>query len=200
MKKHNPNLGRVIGIVIVLLITVLGVNKLFDPIYFPLLWIVSIIWDIYLKLQLKRESSDQLRIPTYNDDSYRILPFIFGVLLTIGGFFALIYLEWDNMFWSLIIFTGILLLISGALFVPSGIIEIKSNELTFVNGEQVKSIEIEKLNNIELKPSDIIFTDNNQEKYYVNHFKLEESDFQKISDFIYVKLKNKIEIKTYGNN
>ena len=201
MKKKNPNLGRVIGVVIVLVFTFIGLNKSIDPIYIPLILIASTIWSIYLKLKYRnRKSSNQLRIPTYNDDYYRILPFIFGVLLTVGGFFVIIYVESDEIFWSVMITLGILLLISGALFVPSGIIEIKTNELTFVNGTQKKTIEIEKLNNIDLKPSNIIFTDKNQEKHYMNHLNLEESDYQNISDFIYDKLKNKIEIKTYGNN
>lgn len=202
MKKRNPYLGTIIAIGIVIAIMFTGLNKSFDPIreYIPLLWIVSIIWGICLILKYRiGKPSDQLRIPTNNDDYNRIMPFIFGILLTVGGFFALKYMDWDKIFWSLIITTGILLLILGFLFIPSGIIEIKNNQLTFENGARKQTIGIEKINNIDLKSSDIILTEKNQEKHYVNHMNLNESDYQKISRFLNKKLKNKIEIKTYGN-
>jgi hypothetical protein len=202
MKKRNPYLGTVLAIGIVLVIMFTGLNKSFDPIreYIPVLWILSIIWKIYLSLKHhSRKSSDQLRIPTNNDEYYRIMPFIFGIILPIGGFFALKYMESNEIFWSLIIGTGILLLISGFLFIPSGIIKISKNELTFENGARKQTIGIEKLNNIDLKSNYIILNEKNKKKHSVRHLNLNESDYQKISEFLNKKLKNKVEIKTYGN-
>ncbi|CAM1358235.1 conserved hypothetical protein [Tenacibaculum sediminilitoris] len=102
--------------------------------------------------------------------------------------------------WSLLFVTGILLFILGFLFVPSGIIEIKNNELSFKNGARKQTIGIEKLNNIYLKSSHIILTEKNEKKHYVYYMNLNQSDYQKISDFLNKKLNNKIEIKTYSNN
>ena len=199
MKKRNPYLGTILGIGIVLIILLTDLNKLFDPIreYIPIGWILLILWGIYARLKYKNgKLTDQLRIPTNNDDYNRITPFIFGFISTVGGFFALKYMESDKIFWSLIIVTGILLLILGFLFVPSGIIEIKNNELSFENGTRKKAIGIEKINRIDLKENDIILTDKNENKFHVNHMNLNESDFQKISDFLNQRLTNKIKIKT----
>jgi len=203
MKKQNPYLRTTILIGIVLLFQVKYVRELIDPIkeYFPILWIALIIWSIYGRVKYRRGgNSDQLRINTNNDDYNRIMPFIFGIILSVGGILALKYFESEKIMWSLLFITGILLLILGFLFVPSGIIEIKNSELSFENGSRRKSIGIEKIKNIELNSSEIILYDNNEKKYFVSHMNLNESDYKSISDFLKSKLKSEIEIKTYGNN
>ena len=202
MKKRNPYLGTILTIGIVLLLQVKYVRELIDPIreFFPVLWIALIIWSIYGRIKYRNgKNIDQLRIPTNNDDYNKTVPFIFGIILSVGGILALKYFESEKIMWSLLLLTGILLLILGFLFVPSGIIEIKKNELSFENGARKQTIGIEKLNNIELKSSDIILTEKNEKKHYLNHMNLNESDYQKISEFINKKLNHKIEIKTYGN-
>ena len=203
MKNRNPYLGTILIIGIVLLFQVKYIKELIDPIreYFPVLWIALVIWSIYVRIKYRNgKNVDQLRIPTNNDDYNKTVPFIFGIILTVGGILALKYFESEKIMWSLLLLTGILLLILGFLFVPSGIIEIKNNELSFENGARKQTIEIEKLNNIDLKSSDIILTEKNEKKHYLNHMNLNESDYQKISEFLNEKLNHKIEIKTYGNN
>ncbi len=203
MKNRNPYLGTILIIGIVILFQVKYVRELIDPIreYYPVLWIALIIWSIYGRIKYRNgKIVDQLRIPTNNDDYNKALPFIFGIILTVGGILALKYIESEKIMWSLILLTGILLLILGFLFVPSGIIEIKNNELSIENGARKQTIEIENLNNIDLKSSDIILTEKNEKKHYLNHMNLNESDYQKISEFLNEKLNHKIEIKTYGNN
>ncbi|WP_139855012.1 hypothetical protein [Aequorivita sinensis] len=202
MKKRNPYLGTILTIGIVLLFQVNYVRELIDPIreFFPVLWIALIIWSIYGRIKYRNgKNVDQLRIPTNNDDYNKTVPFIFGIILSVGGILALKYFESEKIMWSLLLLTGILLLILGFLFVPSGIIEIKNNELSFENGARKQTIAIDKLNNIELKSSDIILTEKNEKKHYLNHMNLNESDYKKISEFLNEKLNPKIEIKTYGN-
>jgi len=194
-------LRTIILIGIVLLFQVKYVRELIDPIkeYFPILWIALIIWSIYGRIKYRKGgNSDQLRINTNNDDYNRIMPFIFGIILSVGGILALKYFESEKIMWSLLFVTGILLLILGFLFVPSGIIEIKNSELSFINGSRRKSIGIEKIKNIELKSSEIILYDNNEKKHFVSHMNLNESDYKSISNFLKSKLKSEIEIKTYG--
>ncbi len=195
-------MGTILTIGIVLLFQVNYVRELIDPIreFFPVLWIALIIWSIYGRIKYRNgKNVDQLRIPTNNDDYNKTVPFIFGIILSVGGILALKYFESEKIMWSLLLLTGILLLILGFLFVPSGIIEIKNNELSFENGARKQTIAIDKLNNIELKSSDIILTEKNEKKHYLNHMNLNESDYKKISEFLNEKLNPKIEIKTYGN-
>ena len=66
--------------------------------------------------------------------------------------------------------------------------------MSFENGNRKKTIGVEKISRIELKKNDIILTDKNESKFYINHMNLNESDLQKISNFLNQKLANKIEI------
>ena len=187
---------------IVLLFQVKYVRELLDPIreYFPIFWIVFILLSIYEKMKYKKgKRTRQLRIPTNNDDYNRITPFIFGGILSVGGILALKYFESERIMWTLLFVTGILSLISGFLFIPSGIIETKNNELSFENGSQKKSIGIEKIKNIDLKENEIILYEKNEKVHYINHMNLNESDYISILEFLKDKLKSEIEIKTFGN-
>lgn len=180
----------------------MGLNKSLEPIreYIPLIWILYIIWGIYLRLKYRfRTSSNELRIFTNNDDYNRILPFIFGILITIGSIFALKYMELDKIFWSLFTATGILLLILGFIFIPSGIIDVNNNILTFKIGAQKQKIGIRGLNSIELKSSEIILTEKEGKKHFINHVNFKESDYLQISEFLNEKLNAEIKVKTYGN-
>jgi len=202
MKNRNPYLGTIMLIGIVLLFQVKFVRELIDPIseYFPIIWIVFILLSIYEKIKYKKgKRTNQLRIPTNNDDYNRIMPFIFGVILSVGGILALKYFESEKIMWTLLFVTGILSLISGFLFIPSGIIETKNNELSFENGSRKKSIGIEKIKNIDLKGNEIILYENNKKVHHVNHMNLNESDHKSILGFLKGKLKSEIEIKTFGN-
>ncbi|GGF69537.1 hypothetical protein [Wenyingzhuangia marina] len=196
MKKQNPYLGTLLLIGIVLLFQVEFVRETIDPIreYFPVLWIAVLIWNIYQRVKYKRGGNiNQLRIPTNNDDYYKTVPFIFGILLTVGGILALKYLESERILWSLLFMTGILLLILSFLFVPSGIIEIKKNVLSFENGSRKKSIAIERIKNIELKTNEIILNEKNEKKHSVNHMNLTEKTQKSISDLLKSKLRINIE-------
>jgi hypothetical protein len=202
MKNRNPYLGTIMIIGIVLLFQVKYVRELLDPIreYFPIIWIVFILLSIYEKMKYKKgKRIEQLRIPTNNDDYNKIMPFIFGVILSVGGILALKYFESEKIMWSLLFVTGILSLISGFLFIPSGIIEIKKNELRFENGSRKKTIGIENIKNIDLKENEIILYENNDKVHYINHMNLNESDYKNILEFLKEKLKSEIEIKTFGN-
>jgi hypothetical protein len=202
MKKQNHYIGKILMVAIVLLISFPSVHEIFEPIreYAPIGFMILVLIGIYSRLKYRNgKLPNQIRVPTNNDDYNRIMPFIFGILLTVGGFIALKNMESDKIFWSLMIATGVLLLILGFLFVPSGIIEISNEELSFANGSRKKTIAIDKINDIGFKTSDIILTDKNEKKHYVNHMNLTESDYQTITDFLNQKLKEKIEIKTYGN-
>ena len=187
---------------IVLLFKVKYVREFIDPIreYFPIIWIIFILLSINEKMKYKKgKRTDQLRVPTNNDDYNRIMPFIFGVILSVGGILALKYFESEKIMWSLLFVTGILSLISGFLFIPSGIIETRNNELSFENGSRKKSIEIEKIKNIDLKENEIVLYENNDKVHYINHMNLNESDNKNILEFLKDKLKSEIEIKTFGN-
>lgn len=187
---------------IVLLFQVKYVRELIDPIreYFPIIWIVFILISIYEKMKYKKgKRTDQLRIPTNNDDYNRITPFIFGVILSVGGILALIFFESEKIMWTLLFVTGILSLISGFLFIPSGIIETKKNELSFENGSRKKSIRIEKIKNIDLKENEIVLYENNDKVHHISHMNLNKSDYKNILEFLKNKLKSEIEIKTSPN-
>ncbi|MEM5563773.1 MULTISPECIES: hypothetical protein [Psychroserpens] len=203
MKKQNHYIGKIAIFVIMLTISLPSANAFFEPLkdYIPVGFMILIFMGINSRLKYRNgKLTNQLRIPTNYDDINRIMPFIFGIVCTVGGFFALKDIDSNKIFWSLLIFTGILSLILGFLFVPSGIIEINNNELSFVNGSRKKTIEIEKIDSIVFKSSDIIIIDKNQKKHEVDYMNLIESDYQIIKDFLHRKLTNKIEITTCDSN
>ena len=136
-----------------------------------------------------------LRIKTNNDDYNRIFPFIFGTILIVASYFGLTKIESEKILLYSILIIGLLYLITGFLFVPTGIIEYKNDKLSFANGNNKHTIEIDKIDSIELKSTNIIIADKNQKKYYVNFMNLIESDYQKIAEFLKHKIGNNIEIK-----
>ena len=169
--------------------------------YLPILWTMIIILSIFYSIKYRKgNNTDELRFLTKNDDYNKVYPFIIGILLLIGGVCAVIFIKEYSIFSSLMTLNGFLLIISGILFIPNGVIRIKDKKLISVSGNQKNNIEIEKINEINLFQNKIVFIDQNQKKYNLEHLNLELSDFSKISDFINQKLNKEVEIKTYGNN
>ena len=186
-----------IGILLVIILT-----DFLNPIkeYIPALWTILIIWSIFYSIKYRKgKINNELRFPTNNDDYNKSYPFILGPILVIGGICAIVFIQEYFVFIFLMTFNGILLIVSGFFFIPSGVIKIKNNDLNFINANREKSLKIENLNSIELKVNDITFIDTNQKKYKIDHLNLKEPDYHKITDFVNRKLNKKIEIKTYGN-
>ncbi len=200
MKTLKSIIGQliIIGILLIIILT-----DYLNPIreYLPILWTLIIIWSIVYSIKYRRGNVvNELRFLTNNDDYNKTYPFIMGTLLFIGGICALVLIKEYLIFISLMTLNGLLLIISGIVFIPNGAIWIKNNELVSVSGNQKNNVEIEKLSEVNLFQDRIIFIDQTDKKYNLEHLKLEMSDFSKISDFINRKLNKKIEIKTYGNN
>ncbi len=169
--------------------------------FLPILWTSIIIWSIIYSINYRKgNATNELRFLTNNDDYNKIYPFVIGTLLSIGGVCTMIFIQEYLIFSSLMTLNGVLLIVSGILFIPNGVISIKDKELISVSGNQKNNIKIETLNEIKLFKNEIIFIDQNQKKYNLEHLNLELSDFSKISDFINQKLDKEIEIKTYYNN
>lgn len=200
MKTLKSILSQIIIIGILLLIIW---TEYLNPIkeYLPILWTLSIVWSIFHSLKYRKGNAiNELRFLTENDDYNKIYPFIIGTILLIGGICALLFIKEYLIFLTLMTINGFLLIVSGILFIPNGAIWIKNKELISVSGNQKNNIEIEKLSEVNLFQDKIIFIDQKQRKYNLEHLKLELSDFSKISDFMNQKLNKEIEIKTYSNN
>ncbi|TRZ42173.1 hypothetical protein [Robertkochia solimangrovi] len=198
MKKQNPYLTYILIIGIVLLMAFIDRIEFLKPLK-NIVFLISIpiiIWDIIERLKYRNgKRKNILRIRTNNDDYNRIFPFIFGTILIVASYFGLTKIESEKILLYSILITGILYLITGFLFVPTGIIKYKNDKLSFANGNNKHSIEIDKIDSIELKSTDIIIADKSQKKYYVNFMNLVESDYQKITEFLKDKIGNNIEIK-----
>tara|TARA_R110002051_G_scaffold15619_1_gene48379 strand:+ start:10139 stop:10756 length:618 start_codon:yes stop_codon:yes gene_type:complete len=198
MKKRNPYLTYILIIGIVLLMAFIDRIEFLKPLknIVFLIWIPIIIWDIIERLKYRNgKRMNILRIKTNNDDYNRIFPFIFGTILIVASYFGLTKIESEKILLYSILIIGLLYLITGFLFVPTGIIEYKNDKLSFANGNNKHTIEIDKIDSIELKSTNIIIADKNQKKYYVNFMNLIESDYQKIAEFLKHKIGNNIEIK-----
>lgn len=168
--------------------------------YLPILWTLIISWSIFYSIKYRNgKIKNELRFFTSNDDYNKIYPFIIGVLLLTGGVFALLLMKEYLIFSFLMTFNGFLLIVSGFLFTPTGVIAVKNNELVFISGNQKNTIAIEKLSGINLFKDKIIFTDQTEKNYNLDHLHLELSDFAKISEFINLKINKQVEIKTFAN-
>tara|TARA_R110002074_G_scaffold401059_1_gene598024 strand:- start:1529 stop:2140 length:612 start_codon:yes stop_codon:yes gene_type:complete len=199
MKTIKSILSQLILIGLLLLIIL---TDFLNPIkeYIPILWSILIIWSIVYSLKYKKGIiNNELRFPTNNDDYNKSYPFIMGLIIVIGGICSIVFIQEYFIFLYLMTFNGVLLIISGFFFIPSGVIKTKNNELNFIYANRKKNIKIEDLNSVDLKVNGITFTDKSQKKYKIDHLNLKESDYQKITNFINQKLNKKIEIKTYGN-
>ena len=186
-----------IGLLLLIILT-----DFLNPIkeYIPILWSILIIWSIVYSIKYKKGIiNNELRFPTNNDDYNKSYPFIMGLIIVIGGICSIVFIQEYFIFLYLMTFNGVLLIISGFFFIPSGVIKTKNNELNFIYANRKKNIKIEDLNSVDLKVNGITFTDKSQKKYKIDHLNLKESDYQKITNFINQKLNKKIEIKTYGN-
>jgi len=200
MKTIKSILSQFIFIGSVLVMTL---TDFLNPIkeYIPILWSILIIWSIFYGIKYRKGNiNSEIRFPTNNDDYNKNYPFIMGGIILIGGICAIIFIHEFLIVIYIMVFNGVLLIISGLFSIPSGIIKIKKDELNFTNANRKRNIKIKDLNSMDLKPNDIVFTTKNQKKYKIDHLNLKESDYQKITNFINQKLNKKIEIKTYGNN
>jgi|GEM_PF-2431607 len=198
------SLKKILGELIIILVA--GVIILTDfrsPIieFLPILWTLSIIWSLIYKFKYRNGLiKNELRFLTKNDNYTKIVPFIIGFILLVGGIITLPLTNEYLILTSILTFNGILLLISGFLFVPSGEISINNNKLITKSGNANNSIEIIQLSEINLFIDKIIFIYDSNRKINLNHLNLNLTDFTKISDFLKSKLNHEIEIKTYGNN
>ncbi len=195
--------STIIQIIIIGILLLIILTDYLNPIkeFLPILWTLFIIWSILYNIKYRKgNATNELRFWTNNDDYNKIYPFITGTLLLIGSVCAIFFIEDYLIFLSLLTLNGLLLIISGVLFIPNGVIWIKDKELISVSGNQKNTIEIEKLKEISIFQNKIIFVDQTQKQYNLEHLNLELSDFSKITDFINQKLNKTIEIKTYNNN
>ena len=87
---------------------------------------------------------------TENDDYNKIYPFIIGSILLKGGICALVLIKEYGIFLILMTLNGLLLIVSGILFIPNGGIWVKNEKLISVSGNQKNNIEIKKLSEIKL--------------------------------------------------
>jgi hypothetical protein len=200
MKNLKSIIGQVFIIGFFLLIVF---TDYLNPIkeYLPFLWTLILISSIYYSLKYRKGNvKSELRFPTNNDNYNKTSPFIIGSLCVIGGICSWIFIKEYMIFTTIMTLNGFLLIISGTLFIPSGMIRIKNDILNSVSGKQENKIDTNELNTIDLFENKIVFTDKKQKQHLLEHLDLKTSDYSNISDFINQNVIRKIEIKTYGNN
>lgn len=198
------SLKKILGELIIILIAgIIILTDITNPIieYLPILWTLSIIWSLIYKFKYRNgQIKNELRFLTKNDSYLRTVPFIFGVMFLVGGIITLFFTNEYRIIISIMTVNGLLLIVSGFLFVPSGIISIKNNKLIFISGNSNNSIKINQLEEINLFMDKINFMYDSNRKINLEHLNLNLSDLTKISDFLKSQLNHNIELKTYGNN
>lgn len=198
MHTQNKLLGKIIMTVIILCITLPRVDEILKPVqqYIPIGFILLILLEIRSRLEYRNgKHPNTIRIATNNDDYYKIVPFILGSILLIGGMIGLLYSDTNTVLYGLIIVTGILLFVSGFLFIPTGVVELSKDKLQIINGSRRSDITIDSISAIEFESSNLIITDNNNSKTKIQHLNLIPSDYNLIMEFLRKRLPEHIKIR-----
>jgi len=194
------SLKKILGELVIILVAGVIIQTDFrSPIieYLPILWTLSIIWSLIYKFKYRNgQIKNELRFLTKNDNYTKIVPFIIGFILLVGGIIALLLTNEYLILTLILTFNGILLIISGFLFVPNGEISLSNNKLISKSSNANNSIEIVQLSEVNLFIDKIIFIYDSNRKINLNHLNLNLTDFTKISDFLKSKLNHEIEIKS----
>ena len=152
--------------------------------YIPLIWIVSILFDVYKKKKyLKNKPETEIRIRDKNNSYTDILPFIFGFIIitfSVVGFFI-----FDNEKEIVLLYfiSGLVMLYQGIISLPNAIIKFENGSLKFENGNQKEIIETLLIKNIEVLEDQINVKTLDDKKFVFQHLELNQSEIEMVNDF-----------------
>lgn len=152
--------------------------------YIPLIWIVSIFFDVYEKKKyLKNKPETEIRVRDKNNSYTDILPFILGFIIIIFSVIGFFIIDNEKEIAVLYFISGLVMLSQGIITVPNAVIKYENEILKFENGNKKENVEIILIKNIEVSEDQINVRYKDERKFVFQHLELNQTEIQMVNDF-----------------
>lgn len=152
--------------------------------YIPLIWIVSIFFDVYEKKKyLKNKPETEIRVRDKNNSYTDILPFILGFIIIIFSVIGFFIIDNEKEIAVLYLISGLVMLSQGIITVPNAVIKYENEILKFENGNKKENVEIILIKNIEVSEDQINVRYKDERKFVFQHLELNQTEIQMVNDF-----------------
>lgn len=175
--------------------TTIGIILLFviprpDFLAKPVLGIVFIsylfflIHNLYSRINLRRKPTDAVRFNASNDEYYRLNSMIIGCLVLIASIFSL-YTNFMQHWWILVAIFGLLLLLNGCYFVPTGYLQIQNDDFIIKAGNSPKRhFFVQEIKELTFRNQSIVLTKMNDEKQSIFRLNISPQQLSSISNYL----------------
>jgi len=190
LRKIEFDKNLIFGIVTVTCVVLLffvDISDYFPKFYYyiPLIWIVSIIYDIYkTKKYLKNIPENEFRIRNKNNSYYDLLPFIMGFILCSISILFFFISETDKFPIALLFVLGFVSILQGLNSIPSALIKCENGILHFENENIKNVIEVQDVKKFDIKEDEILIFDNDNKTIAFRYLELNQSEIEKTEKFL----------------
>ncbi|MDP2161957.1 MAG: hypothetical protein Q8K02_15865 [Flavobacterium sp.] len=186
--KFDKNLiSGILTLTFVLLLVFVDISDYFPNFYnyIPLIWIVSIIYDIYkTRKYLKNIPDSEIRIRNKNNSYYDLLPFIMGSILCAISFLFFFISDIDKIPFSLLFVLGLVSILQGLNSIPSAFIKYEDGILNFENEKIKLKIEVHKIKDFEINDNEMLLFDEEGNRMAFRYLELNQSEIEKTVKFL----------------
>ncbi len=177
--------NSIFEIISVLLIILYVSTDFISYYFFPLIFIIASIYDIYkTKKYLKEKPKNEIRIRTKNDSYYNLIPFIFGSIFCLFSVFYYFVTETEKIGVIIFFVFGVTQIFQGLNFIPKSFIKIENEKLNVENGKIKLKIEVNKIKTFQINEEKIIFTTDDEKILTIQNLELNTSEITEIESFL----------------
>ncbi len=187
MKFRKSSIFEIVGLLLIILFVLTDIVGYY---FFPLIWIIASIYEIYkTKKYLKENPKNEIRIRTKNDSYYNVIPFILGSIFCLFSIFFYFVTETEKLGVIIFFIFGVTQILQGLNFIPNSFIKIENENLNVNNGKILKKIEVNKIRTFQINEEIIKFTTEDERTFTIQHLELNTSEIKKIESFLkrYIK-------------
>ena len=187
MKFRKSSIFEIVGLLLIILLVLTDIVGYY---FFPLIWIIASIYEIYkTKKYLKENPKNEIRIRTKNDSYYNVIPFILGSIFCLFSIFFYFVTETEKLGVIIFFIFGVTQILQGLNFIPNSFIKIENENLNVNNGKILKKIEVNKIRTFQINEEIIKFTTEDERTFTIQHLELNTSEIKKIESFLkrYIK-------------
>lgn len=182
MKFGRYSIFEITGILLI----ILAISTDFVGYYFfPLIWTIASIYDIYkTKKYLEEKPKNEIRIRTKNDSYYNLIPFILGSIFCLFSVFFYFITETEKIGVIIFFIFSVTQILQGLNFIPNSFIKIENENLYVENGKLKLKIKLNKIRTFEINEEKIKFTTEDEKTFNIQHLELNTSEITEIECFL----------------
>jgi len=182
MKFGKYSIFEIVGVALIILFVFTDIKSFY---FFPLIWIIASLYDIYkAKKYLKGKPKNEIRIRTKNDSYYNLVPFILGSIICLFSVFFYFITETEKIGILIFFIFGITQILQGLYFIPSSFIKVKKENLNVENGKVHHNIEVNNIRAFEINEENIKFITGDEKAFTIQHLELNTSEIAEIENFL----------------